>query len=234
MDVMHRQVEEYENEIRFLKDAKSPAVKRALRTTRRSYTDLSDGRRSGEDLQNMASSVGMGVFEAALFRPALQAARRDASHWKSKATAKALIDLPPLNVPKYFPSDKNQEEKVAEEDMQNPFLQLSSALYRYRVETASVKVVDLSKATEQSPRAAFRDSIMRKASAAERLDEAAASARQWLQLNAAKASGNVAQSDLLGHPLVGRVKIGGGTGTVVPTPTSREDLLRLQLHITKA
>ena len=232
MDVMHRQVEEYENELRFLKDAKSPQVKRAMRSSRRSYADISDGRRSGEDLQGMASSVGMGAFEAALFRPALQAARRDASHWKSKATAAALMDLAPLNVPKYSPPKKDDEEKISDEDMSNPFIQLSSALYQYRVEAASVKVVDLSNSNKISPRAALRESIMKKASAAERLDEAAASARQWLELNRSKASGNIAQSDLLNHPLVGRVKIGGGTGTVIPTPATRDDLYRLQLHLT--
>jgi hypothetical protein len=176
MDVLHRQVEEYEGEIRFIKDAKSPTKGRS-RTPRRSYVDhLREN--SGDNLQNMASETSVGAFEAALFRPALQAARKDAAQWKAKATISTLLELPPLHV---HAATNSSEEKTADEDF-SPFMQLSSALSHYRMEAASIKVIDLSKLTPgKSSRSCLYETMMKKASAANELDIAAAAARQWLE-----------------------------------------------------
>jgi hypothetical protein len=235
MDVLHRQVEEYENEIRFHKDAKSPQAKRTSRTPRRGYdrgySDIGDRSRSGDDLQALASSTGVGAFEAALFRPALQAARRDAAQWKTKATISSLLELPPLNVPG-APSSSSEEEKTMDDD-RNPFLQLSSALSLYRLETASVKVVDISKCTPlKTSRAHLHETMRKKASAADRLDQAAAAARQWLEINGANNGHTVSDDDLTDKPLVGRVRFGGSEPVrTLPTAANREDLYRLQLHL---
>jgi len=97
MDVLHRQVEDYESEIRFLKDAKSPGARVRSRTPRRTFTaDLRERSGSVDSLPGMVADGSTGAFEAALFRPALQAARRDAAQWKAKATISTLLDLPPL------------------------------------------------------------------------------------------------------------------------------------------
>jgi hypothetical protein len=235
MDVLHRQVEEYENEVRFLKDAKSPQAKRSGRTPRRgydrAYTNIGDRPNSSDDLQALASSTGVGAFEAALFRPALHAARRDAAQWKTKATISSLLELPPLNVPG-APSISSEEEKTMD-DYGNPFLQLSSALSLYRLETASVKVVDISKCTPaKTSRAHLHETMRKKASAADRLDQATAAARQWLEIHGANNADIVPDYDLTDKPLVGRVKFGGSESVrILPTAANPEDLYRLQLHL---
>jgi hypothetical protein len=94
---MQRQVDEYENEIRVLKDFKSP-TKRGQggnRTPRRSMTTVTDlspaGRGSAEEAQ-----VSSGALEAALFRPALHKALQEAAHRKAATTVSSIFDLPPL------------------------------------------------------------------------------------------------------------------------------------------
>lgn len=225
MDVLHRQVEEYESEIRFLKDTKSPS-KSMARAPRRAYTsDALRESRSGGELQTMASEAHANAFEAALFRPALQAARRDAAHWRAKATISTLLELPPLMTP------HTDEEKSADDDDDDisPFMQLSSALAKYRTQTASIKVVDLTKPA-RSPRAELYTMLRKKAAAAQQLDEAAASARQWLECHGSKLSSTVAP----GGPLFGRVKFAGAEPVkTISTATTLEDLHRLQLHMVR-
>lgn len=222
--MVHRQVEEYESEIRFLKDAKSPKGRVRSRTPRRDYADLS-GRRSGDDLQALATSANLGAFEAAIFRPALHAARRDASRWKAKATISTLLELPPLHVPG-LPSS-GDEEKTAEEEDDNPLMQLSAALSNYRRATASVKVVDLS--APKSSRAQLHETLMKKVTASNSLDQATATARQWLE---SRQPNVVGDAELNSRPLVGRIKMTGGDPVrTIPTAANRDDLYRLQLHM---
>ena len=229
MDVLHRQVEEYESEIRFLKDTKSPS-KGMARGPRRSYTsDALRESRSGGELQAITSEAHVGAFEAALFRPALQAARRDAAHWRTKATISTLLELPPLTVPKL------EEEKSADsDDDMSPFLQLSSALANYRTQVASIKVVDLTKPSK-APRAELYSMLRKKAAAAQQLDEAAASARQYLE----RYGSVVSSTTTINNPvdprlLLGRVKFAGAEPVkTIPTSTTLEDLHRLQLHMVR-
>ena len=84
MDVLHRQVEEHGGEIRFINNAKSPKMGRSWTPRRSDMDHLREN--SGNNLQNLAWGTSVGAFEASLFRPALQAARKDAAQWKAKAT----------------------------------------------------------------------------------------------------------------------------------------------------
>jgi hypothetical protein len=226
MDVLHKQVEEYENEIR-ARDSKTPAKTRSR--TRRAFTpDSRDSSRSSENLRDLADEGNMGAFEAALFRPALQAARKDAAQWKANATINTLLELPPLNVSMH--SSYGGEEKFAEED--DPLFQLSSALSTYQRETASVRIVDITKSSKQSksPRMQLHDMMMRKAAASEEVDKAAAAARQWLERRGA----GVPKMETTGHPLVGRVKFAGPEPCqTIPTSVTGEDLYRIQLNLGK-
>ena len=230
MDVLHRQVEEYEGEIRFLKDAKSP--KGRSRTPRRTYADhLRERSRSGDDLQGMSSegAGSSGAFEAALFRPALQAARRDAAQWKAKATISTLLELPSLNVSSSS-MPATEETKSEEEDL-NPLSELTSALSTYRSETASVRVVDITKPPQgRSHRSDLHKMVMKKASAAYQLDKATAAARQWLEVNGlGETPTPTAVAD---NPLIGRVIIRGQDAhRTVPTAVNFEDLRRIQMHL---
>jgi hypothetical protein len=232
MDVLHRQVEEYENEMRFMKDTKTP-TKNRRRSPRRSYTTeaLRDQSRSGDGLQSMSSDAHAGAFEAALFRPALQAARRDAAQWRTKATISTFLELPPLNAPT---PKLDGEEKSSDEDDISPFMELSSALANYRNQTASIKVVDLSKtATGTSPRAELYSMVKQKAAAAQQLDEAAATARQWLESHGSTVSKS-STGDAHRGPLFGRVRFSGVEPVkTISTATTLEDLHRLQLHMVR-
>lgn len=222
MDVLHRQVEEYEGEIRFLKDAKSPTKGRA---PRRSFAV--DGMRGAEGPNSMGTEAHTGAFEAALFRPALQAARRDAAHWRSKATILTLLELPPLHVPRGRPSE---EEKTGDDGDMGPSMELNSALANYRIHTASFKVVDLTKASAKSPRSELYSLLMKKAAASQQLDEAATLARQWLEQHGTTSNDFTNRNG----PLYGRVKFTGAEPIkTVSTSTTLEDLHRLQLHLVR-
>jgi hypothetical protein len=223
MDVMHRQIEEYENEIRLLRDAKTPSKGARSRPPRRAFTPesaLRDRSRSSESLSGMEGEGHLGAFEAALFRPALLAARKDAAQWKAKATIDTLLSLPPLNVSCEY---SNEEEKVADDP--NPLLELSSALSNYQNETASVRLVDI---TKPNPRMQLSSMKLRKAAASERLDRAAADARQWLESRGS----TVRPLEVASGSLLGRVKIAGqGEVRSFSTPVNPEDLYRLHLHV---
>lgn len=111
MDVLHKQVDEYEQEIRALKDSKlrTPG-RRSLQTPRRASSldiDFSVsklGREGGADMAAASSVAKAAALEAALFRPALRSARLDAALWKSKAIGSSLMNLPALFVPGASPA----------------------------------------------------------------------------------------------------------------------------------
>jgi dynactin 1 len=226
MDVLHRQVEEYENEIRVLRDSKTPTKGVRSRAQRRAFTpdtSLRDRSRSSENLSGMDEEGHLGAFEAALFRPALLAARKDAAQWKAKATIEKLLSLPPLDVP----ISRNDGEEKEEEKDGNPMLELSSALAHYQDQAATVRLVDISK-----PRARMQlhEIKLRTAAASQKLDKAAAVARQWLENHVSGSH----KSDVGGHALLGRVRFAGPDPVqTFSIPSTSEDLYRLQLHVVR-
>jgi len=232
MDVLHRQVEEYENEIR-ARDSKTPTKARRSRRSFTPDTSVRDSSRnmSSENLRDQGEDGSRSAFEAAIFRPALQAARRDAAQWKASVTVNTLLELPPLNVCMDSNPFGDDEEKVADED-NNPLFQLSSALSSYQRETASVRIVDITKSSYsgKTPRMQLRDTMMRKAAASEQVDKAAAAARQWLESRGV----GVSKLDAATNPLVGRVKFAGPEPIrTIPTSATGEDLYRIQLNLVK-
>jgi hypothetical protein len=165
---MQSQVDEYENEIRVLKDFKSPKRGQSgNRTPRRSVTSVAElsprvpGGTGTDEMQ-----VSSGALEAALFRPALQSALQEAAHWKAEATGSSILDLPPL--PMLSVSSAVGGVNKTDEAFDS-LRQLSNALSSYRLERASFKIVDLTN-REKSPRVQLRESAARKAAASERLE----------------------------------------------------------------
>jgi hypothetical protein len=233
MDVLHQQVEEYENEIRFRKDIKSP--KSAQRNSTKSRASpfspgLSTGAgKVGEDVQ-YASPAAAGALEAALFRPALQAARRDASMCKAHSFAAALSTLPPL--PGAFTMSRNAESEESKEPESAEMLQtlsisLSRARSLARLEKASISIVDLRK-TNKSSRFALMDSMAKSYSAEMNLAEAVSAAERWLS---DKDGSPVNLGDSTTRLLVGRVKIAGENPSVVPITVNTPTLQRLHMHM---
>jgi len=115
MEVLQTQVDEYEREIRSLREPQSHQKTSSKSGRRRSNmnsknidTDFSSlaklglvspqQRQSSQQNQHDGSATRMLSLEASLFRPALRLARSDASMWKSRAIDDVLLKLPPLGI----------------------------------------------------------------------------------------------------------------------------------------
>lgn len=232
MDVLHQQVEEYENEIRFRRDFKTPKL--AQRSSRMPHANpfspgLSTGKgKLGDEVQE--ASLAASALEAALLRPALQAARRDASMCKSQTFAAALSTLPPL--PASFSVTRNSDDEESKEPEPTEILKtLSTSLSRarslVRLEKASTAIVDLRK-SNKSARFLLMDSMTKSHNAEMKLADAMSAAERWLAYNDVNAV-NLGESTL--RRLVGRVKIAGENPSVVPVSVNTQTLLRLQMHV---
>ncbi len=163
MDVLQRQVDEYENEIRSLKDT----AKGGKGTSRRAFTSTSDtvSNRSDDIPSNFS-------LEASLFRPALQEALRESWKWKAIATTESLSQLVPLPLP-IQPSILNDD-----------LILLNSALVQSRLQKASIKLVDLTSTTEKAPRAQLREMRAASVAASQQLKSVALRLRgnySWMQ-----------------------------------------------------
>jgi hypothetical protein len=159
MDVLQHQVDEYENEIRSLKDtAKGGGRKGAPRRALTSISDLSSNNRPDTNLS----------LEASLFRPALQEALRESWKWQAIATAKAMSELAPLPIPSTL---KNDDDSIL----------LQTALVQSRLQKASVKLIDLTN-TEKAPRTQLREMRAASRAASQQLESVALRLRgQWMQ-----------------------------------------------------
>lgn len=163
MDVLQRQVDEYENEIRFLKDSARGGGGRKG-APRRALTSISDMASNRSD--DVSSNFSL---EASLFRPALQEALRESWKWKAIATANAMSELSPLPLPTQ-PSVLNDDSIL-----------LNSALVQSRLHKASVKLIDLTN-KEKAPRTQLRE-----------LRAASLAASQLLESVALRLRGNLMQ-----------------------------------------
>lgn len=244
MDVLQEQVAGYENEIRMLNTMKSPG-KRAgggKQESRRSVVGAANKR--APSLRNLgpqtggagadtavASSAAVGALEAALFRPAVTVARREAAKWKNIALSKALLELPPLAVPG-MTLDSTQEESKDDGGTSDPFenlSRLSAAISSFRIQQASMRVVDLEESKGRS-RADFRAKLVVQAARREDLDTAAASAKRCLS----QYGGASSSVDNCSRVLLGKVKLHGREPQVsFPAAVSKDDLYRMNLHVVR-
>jgi hypothetical protein len=180
MDVLQEQVANYENEVRMLNSMKSPKGKPQTRRQSVEAKSLgSIGKRQPSQTNigvEVADLAAVGVLEAALFRPALSGALRDASKWKNAALSKALLELPPLSVPG-APVEEGKDG--FQDDAMESLSRLTAAMNAYRMEQASAVVIDLEKCG-RNPRAYLRGTIAKERIAAEELSAAAAAARRFL------------------------------------------------------
>lgn len=154
MEVMQGEIEMYENEIRQLRDFKSPG-KKGKNTPRRSMSDISSPNPRGGGVAEVAQQTS--ALEATLFRPFLQEALQDAARWKAFAVSSAIASLAPLPT--------LQAENVTSED----WMRLSTAMAAARLQKASLKLVDLSD-TSKTPRAQLRALKAKKAAVDQRLE----------------------------------------------------------------
>ncbi|CAB9517569.1 CAP-Gly domain [Seminavis robusta] len=189
MDVLQEQVAGYESEIRMLNTMKSPKRHGSGKPEARRKSSVevkslgSIGKRQASQTNlgaEMTSLASVGVLEAALFRPALSDALRDAAKWKNAALGKAFMELPPLSIP-IAPLDSQEEskEECFRDDAMEGLSRLNAAMNSFRMEQATARVVDL-KDGSRSARAQLRASKARHKLVSEELSAAAASARRFL------------------------------------------------------
>lgn len=184
MDVLQRQVDEYEFEIRLLKEGTSNAA-RSARAPRRSQSAIYDKQQPRNlDEGQSGASQSSGALEAALLRPALEAVRRDAARWKSAAVVATLLELPPLFVPgvplaqKSF-ADESKWTETSGDGANRCLLQLSAAMSEKYLEMASVTLVDISN-RQKSPRECLREAKGKTDVTKAKLEQSLFEARQWL------------------------------------------------------
>ena len=151
LSVMEQQAEEYENQIRLLKD-KSPKARSRMRqsaTPKKSIdieatiSQLGTGSKSSGTSSRDAMLETISL-ETALFRPALSSATQSANYWKAKAMESALSKLTPLNVAtkaSSMPSSMAQKR----EEWSRSTEEMDLARNELRLAKATFDIVDLSK-----------------------------------------------------------------------------------------
>ena len=156
MEVLQRQVDEYDRVVKGFKSPKRGAPPSATRTPRRraggaaSLDDIGSPAALGAGLQASASNPLS--LEATLFRPALQQALQESWKWKAAATSATMSKLTPL--PTLFSS-----EGIAGSRNDDLIIQLSSALHDIRRQKATIKLVNL-RDTRKTPRAQLQETRM--------------------------------------------------------------------------
>lgn len=243
--MLQEQVAGYENEIRMLNTMKSPGKRAGAgkQESRRSVVASAANKRA-PSLRNLgaqtggaaadtsvASSAAVGALEAALFRPAVTVARREAAKWKNIALSKALLELPPLAVPG-MTLDSATEESKDDGGTSDPFenlSRLSAAISSFRIQQASMRVVDLEESKGRS-RADFRAKLVAQAARREDLDTVAASAKRCLS----QYGGASSSVDNSSRVLLGKVKLHGKEPHMCfPAAVSKDDLYRMNLHVVR-
>ena len=239
MDVLHGQVDEYEREIRSLKDPRAGKGRSGFKKTPKKggsadfdlQSSLSKlGQAATADASGSASSLPkMVALEAALFRPALKSARADASAWKAKAIESSIMNLAPLSVPKRSISG-DDAERFSEE--------ISLANNEARLAKASFRLVDLTKSKAgKSSRLQLREELARTTDPVLRLDEAANSARQMLARLGASSDAFVTMAPMLqtevdsSSKCLGRLRISGQSSAVRQLSVHKNELDSLHLHM---
>ena len=192
MEVLQEQVDGYENEIRMMNTMKSPKKPGSKAGSRRQSLEPKNTPQAGKRQQSqrglggtpagsagdgVVSAAAVGVLEAALFRPALSDARRDAAKWKNSALSQILLELPPLSVPCSTYDEESKDEYYS--DAMDNLTRLTDAVSSFRMEQASISVVDLEKSKGRA-RAQLRESVALRDAASRQVETAAASVQRCL------------------------------------------------------
>ena len=223
VDVMQQQVDDYESELRMLKDPKSPKARMSMGSTARRILAIPDARRGEVSSGVEASPVAMAALQATLFRPAMDSIRCDAASWKANAVAKNMLSLPPLTVlGSTLTVDKSNEQSPWNE----VFSSFEAAGRKLRLEKASFRLVDLT--VDAPPRSQLLGALSRVTFAEERLRVAAVSVSSILT-NKGDASIGIPQE--LGD-LLGRIKFTGvEPHRKLPLAMTKEGMARLHSQL---
>lgn len=199
LDVMQQQADEYEKEIKSLKDkSRTPRVARQTsgRITPQKQSSSLDldlfgsatkpGGASSRDI--MLESISL---ETALFRPALASATQSASYWKAQSMGSALSKLPPLNV------------RLKSHQVKGCAQEVILARNEVRLAKASVSIVDLSK-TDISPRNQLNEQKQKELTAESRLHDATLS---WMNEQSLQEKSSVPKQTTQTKELLGKIVV---------------------------
>ena len=157
LSVMEQQAEEYENQIRLLKD-KNPKARSRVRqsvTPKKSIdieatiSQLGTGSSKSSGTSSRDALLETISLETALFRPALSSATQSANYWKAKAMESALSKLTPLNVSTKTSSTPSSLGQKREERLHSVD-EMDLARNELRLAKATFGIVDLSKSNESA------------------------------------------------------------------------------------
>lgn len=223
VDVMQQQVDDYESELKMMKDPKSPKARMSMGSSTRRSLVIPDVKRgeiaSGVD----ASPAAIAALQAALFRPAMDSIRRDAAAWKGIAVAKDILSLPPLPMHGLTPTGDNSKDDSPWNEALSSFEAARAAL---RLEKASFRLVDLT--VDAPPRSQLLEALSRVTVAEEQLRVASGSVSNILAQKGATASGSTRElGDLLGRIRFTSVE----SHCKLSLAMTKEDMTRVHSHL---
>ncbi|KAL7536452.1 hypothetical protein ACHAXR_008842 [Thalassiosira sp. AJA248-18] len=250
LDVTQKQAEEYEKEIKLLKDKSRPS--RGVRTAGGRVTP----KKASMDLEATLNQLGQAAgsksagsssrdvllesisLETALFRPALSSAVQSSNYWKTNAMGSALSKLAPLNIPIAAQSMPSLTGKDAREIMDDLLCkgesnaksqalcleELALAKNEARLAKASFSIVDLSKSNVSS-RAQLNEEQQKEQMAELRLQKATSSWLKSAETNTL-ASNLPSSSPSLANSPLGRITLPcrDGVGFVAPLTVNNSEL----------
>eukprot|EP00984_Skeletonema_dohrnii_P002936 scaffold1004_cov120-Skeletonema_dohrnii-CCMP3373.AAC.2 len=223
LSVMEQQAEEYENQIRLLKD-KNPKARSRMRqsvTPKKSIDfeatigQLGTGSKSAGTSSRDALLETISL-ETALFRPALTSVTQSATYWKAKAMESALSKLTPLNVATKTTSPVPSSINQKRDEWSHSADEMDLARNELRLAKATFGIVDLSKSNESA----------RVQLSKERRKEMAAAAR--LHSVGRNFSGNFPSSHLptAAKQSIGRIEVScEDGGFIAPMTVNKTELL---------
>ena len=245
LDVMQKQSEEYEKEIKSLKSRPSRGVRTAGgRTT---------PKKASMDLEATLSQLGQAAgsksavsssrdlllesisLETALFRPALSSAVQSANYWKTQAMGSALSKLAPLNIPiaaQSMPSSTSDEAVKVLDDLLKKRHSESQCLEEFalakketRLAKASFSIIDLSN-NDVSSRSQLGIEQQKAKLAESRLQHATA---LWLKSTKTKSLASYSSQRSSDKSPLGRITVPcrDGVGFVAPLAVDNADLRNL-------
>lgn len=231
--MLQEQVDGYENEIRMLNTMKSPKKPGSKASSRRQSLEPKNTPQTGKKQQSqrglggaqagsigdgVVSAAGVGALEAALFRPALSNALSEAAKWKNAALGKILLELPPLSV-RCSSSREEGKDDVYGDAIDN-LTRLTDAVSHFRMEQASMSVIDLEKSKGRA-RAQLRESLAAREVASRKVETAAACVQRRLaQHTPVPLRG--------GNQLLGKVTLRGKEPhQTLSTTVTTEELIRM-------
>jgi dynactin 1 len=214
MDVLQQQVDDYEAELRSMKDPKSPKPRLTTGSTPRRNHSVREQRSMDFTSQVEVSPAAISALQATLFRPIMESIRRDAASWKTNAVVSSIENLPPLPLSGHSLTH----------DIPSGLPSFESARSSLRLERAAYRLVDLS--SPKSSRTQYIESLSSVLKAESKLKEEITSAR--LSMKNMQPPVFPSSNFLEANNPVGRIRLRSSeVSKTVQLKMSKDDMIRV-------